>query len=464
MTAADVTSDAPAAAADLPSPRAPWWRRFLSAFVPPLVALVAGWAMLSYRSGRHDGNLGPARWGRWDTGQYLGIARKGYTATWQCSPHSLPPHAPPGPHLCGNAGWFPGYPAGIRLLSEVAGISLPVAALLLSWACWYVALLLMWRLLADSRSRPTRWLCLLLAAFFPGQIYFAALFPISLCVAGMLACLYAASRETRPLLSGGLALLAGAVVAYSYITPVALAPALTITALLAVRGRRRLQMLAGAAGILAGFGAVLLTMQLAVGTWNAYFLSTAKFGVGVHSPLETLVDHLHPIWQQPPAGREVLTVTAWQTLLTVGLLTLATVTTVGRAVLASRRARSAGPEGIDTSRGAAIASGEGGSAGDPGRVAVAQPVTLRTRYVGWYAALSARISPGDLLFLLASGGVWLVPYIAGGRVSSYRSEAFVVLAVPLLRRLPAWLLLPLVAAAAFVSWRLSPYFFDSTLV
>jgi hypothetical protein len=68
------------------------------------------------------------------------------------------------------------------------------------------------------------------------------------------------------------------------------------------------------------------------------------------------------------------------------------------------------------------------------------------------------------VFLLAACGVWLVPYIAGGRVSTYRSEAFVVLLVPLLRRLPAWLLLPVVALAAFVSWRVSPYFFNATLM
>jgi hypothetical protein len=244
---------------------------------------------------------------------------------------------------------------------------------------------------------------------------------------------------------------------------------------------------------------MLLTMQLTVGIWNAYFLSAANFGVGAHPPLDTLLDHLRPLWQQPPAGREVLTVTAWQTALTAGLLVLATVTTVGRAVLASRRARSARPVWVGSSV-AAMARGEGGSsdqvgssdeegsraetgsdswagsasdaggggegvaAGDPGRVAVAEPVTLRTLYARWYPALSARISPRDLLFLLASGGVWLVPYIAGGRVSTYRSEAFVILVVPLLRRLPAWLLLPVAALAAFVSWRVSVYFFDATLM
>jgi len=164
-------------------------------------------------------------------------------------------------------------------------------------------------------------------------------------------------------------------------------------------------------------------------------------------------------------------------------------------VLAPRRARSAGPAEIETPVGASVAAGgsrdqvgsrgevgasagtgserladsdEGGGEdvadGEPGRVGGAEAVTRGSLYARWYVALSARILPRDVLFLLAAGGVWLVPYIAGGRVSTYRSEAFVVLLVPLLRRLPAWLLLPVVALAAFMSWRVSPYFFDATLM
>ncbi|HEY6749217.1 MAG TPA: hypothetical protein VI357_26310 [Mycobacteriales bacterium] len=486
--------------------RTPWWRRFTAATVPPLVALVAGWLLLAYRTGRRDeALLRPSQWGRWDTGQYLKIARSGYEVTWQCSPRSIPPHAPPGHYLCGNAGWFPGYPGGIRLLSDVAGLSLPMAALVLSWVCWYLALLVMWQLLAGARSLPSRWLCLLVAAFFPGQVYFAALFPVSLCVAAMLACLYAATRPTRPLLSGGVAMLAGAAAAYTYITPIALAPALLLTALIAVRGRRRLQVLAGATGILAGFGGVLVTMQLLVGIWNAYFLSAAKFGVGAHSPLDTLKDRLQPLWVDPAAGREVLRVTASQTLLTLGLLALATVVTLVRAARPSRvpatelagtelagtelagaepagaepgaaaagRAAAVGAEpavdgpavdGPADDRAAAAGDRDGDPADDPDGDHPAPAGARRpSRYARWYPAFTARISPRDLLLLLSAGGVWLVPYIAGGGASTYRSEAFVVLCVPLLRRLPPWLLMIVLAAVVSVTWRLAPYFFDFTL-
>jgi hypothetical protein len=60
-------------------------------------------------------------------------------------------------------------------------------------------------------------------------------------------------------------------------------------------------------------------------------------------------------------------------------------------------------------------------------------------------------------------GVWLVPYIAGGQASTYRSEALVVVCVPLLRRLPPWLLVVPLGAAVWVAWNMAPYFFNGLL-
>ena len=77
--------------------------------------------------------------------------------------------------------------------------------------------------------------------------------------------------------------------------------------------------------------------------------------------------------------------------------------------------------------------------------------------------IERRISAFDLTFVLMAVGVWLVPYIAGGSASTYRSEAFVVVCVPLLRKLPAWLLVIPLAAAVFVAWNMAPYFFNAQL-
>ena len=403
-----------------------WWRRCAAELGPPLVALVAAWAMIAIRSPYSGVRLfDPGSYGRWDTGQYLRIARTGYEAVWHCGARYLPPHLPPGNYLCGTIGWFPGYPFTMRGLATVTGLSVPTSGLIVAWMCWYLVLILMWRLLADARSIWTRWMCLLIAAFFPGQIYFAAIFPISLCIAGILACLYFALRTSRPAFAW-VGFAAGFVAAYSYLTAIVLFPALLISGLFVLRGRRRLQAIIPAIGAAAGFGAVLLTMQAAVGIWDAYFISVKKYQVGVHMPLETLIDRLRPLWTPQSVSAQWLNYTASQTLLTLCFVGLVCLVTIGGAL---RR-----------------------------------PATAEAHSRTWTAVLESRISAFDLTFLLMSVGVWLVPYIAGGSASTYRSEAFVVVCVPLLRRLPAWLLIVPLGAAVYVAWHMAPYFFNGKLM
>jgi hypothetical protein len=337
---------------------------------------------------------------------------------------ALPRDLPPGNYLCGKIGWFPGYPYAMRGLSTMTGLPLETAGLVIAWACWYLVLVLMWRLLADARSTTARWMCLLIAAFFPGQIYFAAIFPISMCIAAILACLYIALRTSRPALAwAGFA--AGFIAAYSYITAIVLAPTLLIVGLLVVRGRRRFQLIIPALGAAAGFGAVLLTMQVAVGIWNAYFISAKKFNVGAHMPLDTLINRLRPLWTSQPGSAQVLNYKAAQTLLTLCFVGLACLVTIAGAV-----------RGRDVSQ---------------------------ARQQDWSATIVRRISAFDLTFVLMAIGVWLVPYIAGGSASTYRSEAFVVVCVPLLRKLPAWVLVVPLGAAVWVAWSMAPYFFNGLL-
>jgi hypothetical protein len=402
----------------------PWRRRFADLW-PPLAALLAAWTMIAFRSPYGGARLfSPSSYARWDTGHYLHIARTGYYSV-TCDPSRLPKVLPPGDYLCGNIGWFPGYPAAIRGLSEVTRMSVPIAAVVVAWTFWYLTLVIMWRLLADARSSWTRWACLLIAAFFPGQVYFAALFPISLCIATILGCLYLALRTTRPVYAW-LGFVAGFVAAYSYLTAIVLAPALLVTGLVAYRGSRRWQAFIPAAGAVAGFGSVLLTMQIAVGQWDAYFVSVKKYNVGAHMPLDTLRDRLRPLWTSVGSAR-VLEVRAWQTLLALCFVVVVIVVTAAGAV------RRGVPE--------------------------AGSFAARLR-----AAVDRRISAFDLCFVLMAVGVWLVPYIAGGSASTYRSEAFVVVCVPLLRKLPAWMLVLPLGASFFVAWNMAPYFFNKQLV
>jgi hypothetical protein len=167
-------------------------------------------------------------------------------------------------------------------------------------------------------------------------------------------------------------------------------------------------------------------MQAAVGIWNAYFISEKRWGVGGHNPFDTFMNRLRPFWTPLPTSSYVSHYTAEQTLLTLCFVGLVCLVTVIGAVR--------------------------------GRHGVEVPET------GWAAAIQRRTSAFDLTFLLMTLGVWVVPYIAGGSASTYRSEAFVIVSVPLLRRLPAWLLVVPLGAAVWVAWHMAPYFFNGKLI
>ena len=77
-------------------------------------------------------------------------------------------------------------------------------------------------------------LCVLLAALFPGQVYFHAVFPISLSVLCTLGCLYGMARE-RWILAG----VCGAAVTWVYSLGFLMIPVLACGVVLTARGRPR---------------------------------------------------------------------------------------------------------------------------------------------------------------------------------------------------------------------------------
>jgi hypothetical protein len=58
---------------------------------------------------------------------------------------------------------------------------------------------------------------------------------------------------------------------------------------------------------------------------------------------------------------------------------------------------------------------------------------------------------------------WLIPYVGGGKLSVYRDEAMMIVLVPLLRRLPAWVLAGPLLAAVWVADMMAPLFFGTVL-
>ncbi len=260
---------------------------------PPLIALLVGWTLIASRAPKGWTSVfNPATFDHWDAGQYLKIAQHGYRASTHCN---LGPNV----HLCGNITWFPGYPGLIRLLAATH-IGYLAAALAIAWSCWYLTLLMVWVLSRDkTRGRTSRGIaCLALAAAFPGQVYFAALFPISLVTFAVLLCVWLATRTSFAgrTATGVRTWVAGVVAGLAYPLAFAAAPALLLSAIVTRNRQRRMLMLAGAASVLAGLGLVLVYAQLSVGKWNAYFISEREeYGVRTHNPLDLLVARYHQL-------------------------------------------------------------------------------------------------------------------------------------------------------------------------
>ena len=384
-------------------------RKALAVIGPPFGALVAGWTLIASRAPKGWTSVfDPATFNHWDADQYLSIAEHGYRASAQCNVALTFPS-------CGNLTWFPGYPGVTRVLASTH-IGYPAAALAVAWICWYLTLLMVWVLSAERAEKTTRGgtsrriACLALAAVFPGQVYFAALFPVSLLTFTMLLCIWLATRSTlatrATLVRTGVA---GVVAGLAYPLACAAAPALVVSAFV-TRGRQaRITMLTGAAAVVAGFALVLAYAQLRVGMWNAYFVTERhEYGVKAHNPL-TLLDARYRQFLHPSSS--------WFRIVTQqgALATLLVVVAIAVTVPALARAR---------------------------RSADAT----------------------DLALLGTACVAWLVPYVGAGGLSIYRSEACLIVLVPLLRRLPIWEIAALAGAAAAIAYDMAPLFFSNALI
>jgi hypothetical protein len=381
--------------------------RFLLIALPPVLAFVLAHAVdyaAAAHSGFATGFFGPGPWSHHDSRLYLQIAAKGYTLT-HCHKHTIPPHS-----YCGNAGWLPLYPLLIRLFGRL-GAPLAWAGKYLAEAFALGTFVLVWLLIGPSWSARSL-LALALAAVFPGQVYLFAIFPVSLVAFLSLAfVLLLAGR--RYVLAG----LAGAAAPWAYPTGFVLAGVAVLYTAIADRGRSFADWLERAlpsAGIAAlGVTALLFAYQLWTHAWNAYFLVQAKYGNGLHDPaanfLATFVHGPYPRYsiQNPNPGYAYLAPKAQTVFVAVLVL--------GLAVAA---------------------------------------LTV------WRASLTRT----DWAVLCYTVLVWLLPLTQSVAVSRYRSEALLIPAVALVRRLPAAIQIPLVIAAAWIAFGMAQLFFQAKLI
>lgn len=374
--------------------------------IPPLIALACGLLLIASRAPHGFASvLNPATFDRWDAGHYLAIARQGYFMRLHC----VHGHYTPLPgHTCGDVTWFPGYPLLIRALS-LTGIGLTYAGLILAWAFWYLTLLMAWLLSRPAppqAARPwgttTQWLCLLAAAFFPGQVYFAALAPVSMVAFGMLACCYWSARNPNCWLAAAAGLVAGS----AYLPAVAVVPGLLVAAIVTRQRSERRAMCLAAAGVAAGLACVLAYAQAAVGRWDAYFYTERiDYGLRTSNPLATI----------------------------------------------SARFASFGPM---------LSSGDNRAVAEQG---ILVALLLVLALAGFAASARRGAQAADIVLVTAAVAGWLIPYLAGDNSSPYRDEALTIVLVPLLRHLPAWKLAAPLMAAIWVAAGIATLFFSNQL-
>jgi hypothetical protein len=209
---------------------------------------------------------------RADSFNYLSIAAHGYVL------HPCPPACVPGVGLpwSGNAGWFPLYPLLLAPFSHLdegahAGVVVSGAFQLAAYALlWFVWL----RREPLRRSLPV----LALAAVFPGSVYYAAVFPMSLYVTVLLAGLLALGRGRI-----------SQATASSFFSALAYPTGWLLSVASALRFRHRPRSAVAplvAAGL--ALAALVGAQWWMTDRWNAYFLSQSGRGHGVGNPLSAL--------------------------------------------------------------------------------------------------------------------------------------------------------------------------------
>jgi hypothetical protein len=385
--------------------------RLAEAVPPPLLAFVAANALVWHAASSAGYDFfDPRTWALWDGSQYLSQARQGLTLV----PCQVPAYKPG--QWCGNAGWFPLYPALVRGVSWT-GLSLEWSGVLVAQAACLAMLAVIWRMLG-ARLDAAAVLCLALAAVFPGMVYDHAVFPISLASLATLLCLHWLARS-RWVAAG----LAGAVAAASYPVGVLLIGVVPVWMVVAARHGgvwRWLGRTALVTGLVtAGLVAVLATARWQTGAWDAYLKVQAHYGnTRLHNPIDTyrwgIAAKAAPLdgYRRPiPDHVDTKEAPRRQYEVVAGLVVL------GLAAVVARR--------------------------------------LFTR---------TAIDPLDWAVMLCVAAFWVGQLATGVRVHHYRGDALLVPLVLLLRYLPRPVQVVLVAVCAVLAWHMVVLFCRAILV
>ncbi|KAA3632026.1 MAG: hypothetical protein DWP97_11870 [Calditrichaeota bacterium] len=123
-----------------------------------------------FQSGEKKYTAFPRMLTQWDGQHYLSIARDGYKVEPCTNRVST---------ICGNVGWFPGYPLVAYLLSWIP-LNIQYILIGLSWLSFWLALLLLYGITEDFFNQKIAVTTLIALFVFPTSFYFLTVFPYSL--------------------------------------------------------------------------------------------------------------------------------------------------------------------------------------------------------------------------------------------------------------------------------------------
>ena len=231
------------------------------------VVVGAGWG-----PARDPFSFRPALWAHGDSWNYLAMAAAGRTFG-RCGTPAFPGHFGVKAQWCGTAGWLPGYPWIVRVLSSM-GVSRPYGAMVVPWVALAVAMFLVWFGWGRDLGAGRALALLVLFGLFPGSVYNFAIFPTSVALACVVGAVLAAVR-TRFFVAALLIAVAGLCYPTAWFAAVGLAVGLAVVAVPqgpAVLLRRALWGLAGLTSLLV----LGIHDQLAFDHFDAYFLRQSQ--------------------------------------------------------------------------------------------------------------------------------------------------------------------------------------------
>jgi hypothetical protein len=216
---------------------------------------------------------------RWDSGHYLSIANVGYTLKKCCIENINYPNCH---DWCGNSGWFPFYSYLIKTLTSL-GFEDVFAGYMISAIFHFLVIYMIVKFCIEHYNKIQNLIILTALIFFFGNIYYQAIFPISMF-------LFLIICSFNLIVKGNYfkAAIAGAASVFTYpsglwlliVFPVYIFFCCSIR--LSIKGL--LTSVYTCLILLCGYLPIMIIQKIQVDNWNAFFMVQKTYGHGINIP------------------------------------------------------------------------------------------------------------------------------------------------------------------------------------